>query len=162
MWFDTERSTLDWTSDAPESFHNEAILEATPDEVFALLADTDSWARWFPEFEGAYWLTDGEPGVGARRVAELDIMDVREEFLAWEPGERFAFTVTGMTLPLATRLVEDYRMAPHGDGQCEFTWDVYFEPRWFLRPFGFLLRHQFGTMFEEATASLVDYVRRTA
>ena len=160
MWFDLKKSTLDWTSRAPSSFHFEVILDATPDEVFEILADVDQWELWFDEFEGAEWLSGGEPGVGSQRAIHMDILDAHEEFLAWEPGERFAFCLTKATLPLAERLVEDYQMAPLPGGRCQFTWDVYYEPKWFMRPLNPVLRLQFGGMFQKAADSLSRYVRR--
>ena len=159
MWFEMERATLDWAPQARASFHSETILDANPEEVFDILADVDQWEVWFPEFESAEWLSDGEPGVGARRVIHMDIMSAREEFLAWEPGERFAFCLTEATLPLAKRLVEDYRLSPLAGGRCAFEWDVYYEPRTLLRPFTPLLRLNFGRMFQRATRSLSTYIR---
>lgn len=159
MWFDMQRATLEWTSRAPSSFHFEAVLDATPESVFDILADVDQWKEWFDEFEGAEWISPQQGGVGSRRAIYMDILNAREEFLAWEPGARFAFCLTEATLPLADRLVEDYQMAPLAGGRCEFTWDIYYDPRWFLRPLNPIVRFQFGRMFAGAVESLKTYVR---
>ena len=160
MWFDMQRGSLEWASEAPLTFHNETILDATCDEVFDILADVDQWSDWFEEFEGAEWITLGSPDVGSERVVHLDIMDAREEFLAWEPGRRFSFCLKSATLPLANWLVEDYRMTPVEGNRCSFEWDVYCQPRALLKPFSPLLRLQFGTMFDRATKGLATYVRQ--
>jgi hypothetical protein len=159
MWFDMKKSTLDWTSRAHSSFHYEAVLDATPEVVFDILADVDQWALWFDEFEGAEWVSEEHGGVGSRRAIYMDILDAHEEFLAWEPGKRFAFCLTKATLPLAERLVEDYQMAPLPGGRCQFTWKVYYEPKWFLKPLNPVVRLQFGKMFADAVDSLSKYVR---
>jgi uncharacterized protein YndB with AHSA1/START domain len=160
MWFEMEQVPLDWADEAPYSFHNEAVLEASPEEVFAIWADIDQWPRWFEDIERGAWTAGGDdPGVGSERVVHLEDMSVREYILAWEPGARFAFSITAATLPLANRIVEDYRLAPAGEGRSRFEWDVSFDLRWFVRPLGWAVRREFGAMFERATQSLREYVR---
>lgn len=160
MWFDMTPATLEWTRDAHSAFHNEAILDATPEQVFDILADIDQWEIWLDEVEEVEWLSDGQPGVGARRLVRLDIMEVKESFIAWEPGLRYTFTMTAATLPLAERLVEDYRLEAVEGGRCRLNWDVYYDPKWYLKSLNPLLSFNFSRMFEQAIRSLAAYVRK--
>ncbi len=161
MWFELSMRPLEWGPTAPQHFHNEAILDASPDRVFAILADTASWPQWFPKVKYAKWLT--EPArVGAHREVAVDLLAVREEFLAWDPGRRFAFTIYAETLPFSHSLVEDYQLEPASGGRTHLVWELHFDVRWFVRPFVGPLRRRYGDMLRGAAESLTAYVRRTA
>lgn len=91
--------TVAFTATAPVRATATREIDATPQEVFAVLADAEGWPRWFPGLRGARWTSSGPHGVGSTRQVQLGPLAVDEEFLVWEPGERFAFTFTGTNLP---------------------------------------------------------------
>lgn len=74
-------------------------LSADPTRVFGVLADAESWPRWFPGLRAARWTSPDPYDVGATRQVTLGPLKVDEEFIVWEPGERFAFTFTETNLP---------------------------------------------------------------
>lgn len=158
MWFDCVPRPLDWQS--PYLFRNEADLDATPAEVFEIFADIDEWPRWFADIRRGRWLTGAPHGVGSRREVELNLLSVREEFLAWDPARRYAFTMTGATLPLAHSIVEDYRLEALPDGRARLIWEVRHDLRWMFLPLSPIVRLVFGRMFRVATAGLVAFVKR--
>lgn len=158
MWFDMRPETLATAASAPDQLRNEVVVEASPDELFAILADIEQWPRWFAEIQKGTWDSAPPHGVGSRRTVVLDDLCVREVFLAWEPGQRFAFTMSAGTLPLANWIVEDYQIEPVDGGKARLVWIVSFELRWFVRPIGFFVRRKFGGQFSRAAASLGRYV----
>lgn len=161
MWFTLTPGDLDYVRTAPFRFENEAELDAPPDAVFDILADTATWPKWFPDFRRATWKTDPPPGVGSVRVAELATVSAREKFIAWEPGARFTFTMLEMTLPLVSTMVEDYALTATPKG-TRFRWTACYTPRTWVRPLHPIVRMVFSRMFRQATDGLVKYVAANA
>lgn len=158
MWFKNERVGLDYLDAAPFRFVNECELTATPDEVFAILADADAWPRWFSDFRSATWLTPEPRGVGARRHVVLKSLQAKEEFLAWEPGRRFAFFMLETTLPLTSSMAEDYALEALPNGRTRLVWTAAYTLKPLARVIHPILRVIFGRMFSRATAGLQRYV----
>ena len=159
MWFDLEMSNLDFVKNARFRFENKVDLAAPPDKVFEVFADCSTWAKWFPDVVRAEWATDPPHGLGSRRVVKLKTLSAREEFIAWEPGKRYTFSVYALSIPLLRRMAEDYQLVPKGDGETTLLWNVYYEPRRFLRPFNRLVRPVFQRMFNRGMKGLAEYVK---
>lgn len=156
MWFPYIPRDVDWQ--APTVLRNEAELDASPEEVFSIFADIDQWPKWFSDIRKGTWSTPAPYGPGSEREVVLKTLSVRERFLAWEPGKRYAFTMTAGTLPLARSIVEDYQLTPLPGGRARLVWEVRFDLRWYLAPVGPVIRAVFGKMFRDATAGLQAYV----
>ena len=162
MWFEMTPQTLAWAEAIPTKLSNTAILDAPPEEVFAVLADIDEWPRWFADIRKGVWDTEPPHGVGSRRTVTLNTMKVREAFLAWEVGRRYSFAIVASTLPLARSIVEDYRLTPAGDGKTRLDWDVSYEVRGYVRPVQSILRRVFRNMFRKATRGFVEHIENMA
>jgi hypothetical protein len=87
---------LDWIERAPVSFSGSATTTASPQAVFAILADHERWPEWFPVLKKEEVLGPRREGVGTRRVATIPGGKVEELIIAWDPGQRFAFTATAV------------------------------------------------------------------
>ena len=121
---DMEPMTLAEIETAPFRVHKTARFEASPNALFARMVDPRSWIEWFPLMYRADWVTQKTNGVGAEREVALRVFGkYRERMLAWEPGERFAFTMTASTSPLVKRMAEDWRMSREGNG-VRLDWTV--------------------------------------
>ena len=158
MWFALEVQDLSFTKTAPFMFENEAILDASPERVFEIIATGENQRTWFKDFVGIRWTKPPPHGVGSERDVELKLLTVREHFLAWEPGKRLAFTIHKMTLPLVEAMVEDMVFEPLGEGRTRFLWRAYYRPKFFMQPFHPIMRAVFGQIFQETTRGLVAYV----
>ena len=86
--------TLDWIDDAPVRVEARADSAASPEDVFAILADHEQWPQWFPSVRKVTVLGKAE-GVGARRRVSIPGASVDEEFIAWRYRNhpRFRYTV---------------------------------------------------------------------
>jgi uncharacterized protein YndB with AHSA1/START domain len=156
MWFACIPRDLDWK--APYVIRNEAELDAPPERVFDVWADIDEWPKWFSDIRKGTWDTPPPHGAHSRREVVLNLLSVREQFLAWDPGRRYAFTMTACTLPLAHSIVEDYQLEALPGGRSRLVWEVRFDLRLPFVPLSPVVRFVFGKMFRDATAGLVTYV----
>lgn len=112
-----EPTDLSYFDTAPVRIVASATIATTPAALFELFADAPSWPSWFPRMKRAAWTGATTSGVGAEREVGLGVLGrFRERMIAWEPGARFAFTMTGTTSPLVRHLAEDYRLVAVADG----------------------------------------------
>ncbi|MEL7206705.1 MAG: SRPBCC family protein [Actinomycetota bacterium] len=143
-----------WLDDAPAQMSSSLVMVATPAAIWSELADHESWPEWFTAVKTVE-VTGAASGVGAeRRVGLGGGVVIDEEFVAWDEGERFAFTVVAMTVPMFHTLNERVTITDLGDGRCEVTYRQGFEPRgWFRLPFK-LVRRQFERGLRDGLAGL--------
>ena len=128
-----EQQSLDWIERAPFTATGRAITTASPEAVFAVLADHERWPEWFPKVKRVEIIGPAD-GVGAQRRVFIPGAQVEEIFIAWEPGERWSFTGTGAKPKLFRALVEDCRLTSLGDGGAAISYSMYIEPVPWLRP----------------------------
>lgn len=158
MWFSLRSIDLAFAPQAPFHFHNEAELPAPPERVWAVLEDGDTWPGWFKDFVSMRWTSPPPHGAGSTREVRLKPLSVRETFLAWEPGRRFAFRVDAITLPLVSAMMEDLVLTPREGGRTHLSWRVSYTPRPVMRLIHPLLRMIFGGMFKVTLANLGRYL----
>lgn len=148
--------TLDWIDRAPLRVEATARSTAPPEAVFAVLADHERWPEWFPSVRKVIVLGPAE-GVGARRRVVIPGAWVDEEFIAWTPGERWAFTARAAKPRFTRSLVEDCRLAPLAGGGTEITYTMYLDPPAGLRA---VMRLATGRIRANNTRALVNLAAR--
>lgn len=162
-WFELPHCEPIYERHAPFYISASAELEASAAEVFAILEDTSSWPRWFPDFKEARWTSAPPHGVGSTREAIVKPFSARERFTRWEEGQRMTFSVSAVTFPIVSRMMEDYRLFDTGEGRCRLVWTIYYEPGRLFAPLHRLIRPGFEKMARQAMSGLEGYVRqRTA
>lgn len=125
--------TLEWIARAPIAIAARAETTASPEAVFAVLADHERWPEWFPSVKSVTVIGEAS-GVGARRRVVIPGATVDEEFIAWEPGVRWAFTGIAARPGVLTSLVEDCQLTPLGSGGTAISYTMYLEPKKALAP----------------------------
>ncbi|HUJ58743.1 MAG TPA: SRPBCC family protein [Kofleriaceae bacterium] len=116
---------IDELGSAPFQFVARAELDADPLAVFAELGTP---SLWFPMMRRSVWRSGATSGVGALR--EVDVLGFgrfRERMLAWDPGERLAFTMIATSSPLVARMAEDWVLSP-GERGTHVEWRVVMRP----------------------------------
>ena len=122
------RRPMKWMDDAPIRVTQSRHITASADAVFAVLADHEAWPQWFGALS-AVEITGEPAGVGAeRRVFIPGLGAIDEEFLVWEPGEAFGFSVIGMQRRIFVSLNELITIEPSGEGVL-VTYTQAFDPK---------------------------------
>jgi hypothetical protein len=150
---------LDFIESAPLRFVNKVEINASPEDVFNVLADADSWPRFVRDIRKARWTSQGPHGVGSTRTVFLTGMTVQEKFIAWEPGRRFTFCITESTVPLARAVCEDYRLEPSGSEKTLFTYVLACEPALLLKLLGPAGRWFLGGLCSRIAQGLAAFMK---
>ncbi len=111
----------EWIDSAPIIVSESIEIDATPDEVWAHIADHASWPEWFDS------LTEIQPGttstgVGGTRRVIIKPLSIDEVFTAWDEGEHFAFAIVGSKLPMLAAAAESVRLEAIAEGRCRVTY----------------------------------------
>lgn len=135
---------IEWTAESPVRISGHHASAADPDAVFAVLADHAGWPEWFGSVRKVEVIGSGV-GIGAQRRVHAAGMVIEEEFIAWDPGNRWAFTATGLRPAFTRSLLEDCQLAATAGG-TDITYTMHLDPGPGLRPVvaaaAPLIRHQ--------------------
>lgn len=159
MKFNCRPVGIEFLDNAPVQFVNQVELAASPAQVFEIFENAEAWPQWYKEIVNVEWHGLHPYGVGTTRTVKLTSVTVEEYFFVWEQNQRLAFYFTGMSLPLAKALVEEYRLIPLSEHRSQFTYKVGLEPSFLLRLGGPFILKVYAKMFEQATADLAEYIR---
>ena len=151
---------LEFLTNPPESMEFAATIDASAAKVFEILADPGKLGLWLQDFKGANWLTEAPHGVGSKREVRLKLVTVRERFLAWEPGKRFAFVMDASSLPIVEAMGEDMRLESRGDNRCEVRWKVCYTSTTLGKIVRPIARAIFGKLFRDSLAGLKALAER--
>jgi uncharacterized protein YndB with AHSA1/START domain len=149
MWFALDYSDLDFIERAPHRFAHEAEVSGTPERVFEALAGPE-FEAWFADMGRFEWKTKEPRGCGSIREVSTSFTKVRERFVAWEPGQRLAFAIDAMSIPLAAQMLEDFQLAKALPGRTLLRWTVYYRPGLLMRLTWPISRPEFGKMFQDS------------
>lgn len=123
-----ERVDLSFVETAPYRFRNSVDLAITPEQLFEVLGDAESWPRWAKVITKVTWTSPEPRGIGTTRVVEMRGGIVGdEEFIAWEPFTHLAFRFNACSTKAVSAFVEDYRVAVIPGG-CRLTWTMAQQP----------------------------------
>jgi hypothetical protein len=150
--------TLDWIDHAPLRVEARAESTAAPDKVFAVLADHARWPEWFPMVRKVEVIGPAE-GVGARRRVVVPGMTFDEEFIAWDPGARWTFSVYDARPRFTRSLVEDCILTPLPNGGTSISYTMYMDP---VGPMGLFVKLIIGRMRKNNTKAMENLAARAA
>ena len=109
-------------------FRNSVDLAITPEQLFEVLGDAESWPRWASVITKVTWTSPEPRGVGTTRTVDMRGGIVgNEEFLAWEPFTRMAFRFNECSTQAVAAFAEDYRVEVIPGG-CRLTWTMAQKP----------------------------------
>jgi uncharacterized protein YndB with AHSA1/START domain len=155
------KEDLRFLATAPVVHVTEAAVAAPRASVFAALVDAAGWSAWFPNVRAARYASAPPHGLGAIREADVGGTRWREEIVACDPDARFAWTVTGASVPFARALVESYEVAD-APGGTRVRWTFALEPRLVARLAAPFMARTLARTLARATANLEARLRRPA
>lgn len=128
-----------WIESAPSRCSASLDIAASPADIWAVLAEHESWPDWFGVVKEVT-VTGAASGVGARRRVRLSGLELDEEFVAWDVGERYAFAVVAASRGMFTSISERIIIDDLGSGHSRVTYTQAFAPKWwFALPFRLLI-----------------------
>ncbi|MDC3956031.1 SRPBCC family protein [Polyangium jinanense] len=155
MWFPTTPSELSYVDSAPQRIANVVTIDATPERVFDLFATGERQEEWFQDFVACRWTSPEPHTVGTTREVQLKTLTVKERFLAWDRGQRLAFSIDGITLPIVKQMLEDLRFEPlDGGRRTRLVWHVFYTPALVMVPVHGAARAVFSHMFRRSAEKL--------
>ena len=135
--------TIEFADTAPVWVEGTAIADATPEQVWQVLVDYPRWPSWFGGGVSAVRATsDPATGIGSTREVLLGKgkpLRFHERFIAWDEGERWAFTAIEAPGVLAG-LVERCLIEPISPIRTRVTYRMAFAPKAVLKPLVPVLR----------------------
>jgi len=158
MRFTMRHEDLGFIERAPMSQVVEAVVSSEPSAVFAALADADGWPRWFPGVRAAWYSTPPPHGVGTVREANVSGTHWVEKMIAWDDPVRWAWTVTGASLPFAGAQVESFELQPAAGG-TRVRWTIGLEPRLLARLGRPFMQRTTASLFARAMRNLETLLR---
>lgn len=133
-FFECTRVGLEFLEQTSNVFKAEEIVKATPEQIFEVFEDAHAWTVWAMPIQKVEWTSPKPFGVGTTRtVSMMGGMEGYEEFIAWEPGKRMAFTFVGSNKDATEKFLEDYRVTDLGDGSCRVEWYMAMDTKGFSR-----------------------------
>ncbi|ACC40605.1 SRPBCC family protein [Mycobacterium marinum] len=113
---------------APFLYRNSVDLAITPEQLFEVLSDAESWPSWAPVITKVTWTSPPPFRVGTTRTVEMRGGLVgNEEFIAWEPFSHMAFRFNECSTQAVAAFAEDYRVEVIPGG-CRLTWTMAQKP----------------------------------
>ncbi|MCV7368755.1 MxaD family protein [Mycolicibacterium duvalii] len=159
-----ERVDLSFVETAPFRFVSTVELPITPEQLFEVLADAQSWPQWATVITDVTWTSPEPRGVGTTRTVTMRGGIVGdEEFLAWEPFRHMAFRFNEASRGGIAAFAEDYRVV-RTPGGCHLTWVMAMKPAGLAARVGMTLgRPLMGAVFQKFLYNLREYcVKRFA
>ena len=155
--FPCERVDLSFVDSAPFRFRNSVDLAITPEQLFEVLADAESWPRWATVITKVTWTSPEPRGVGTTRTVDMrGGMVGNEEFLSWEPFSRMAFRFNECSTRAVAAFAEDYRVEVIPGG-CRLTWTMAQKPAGPARLAMFFVRRLLNLALRRFLTNLRSY-----
>ena len=131
----------------------EATMAAPRARVFAAFVDPAGWPEWFPNVQRAAYTSPPPFGVGTIREARVGGTRWVEEMIAWDDGQRWAWTVLRASVPFAKAQVECFEFTDAGAG-TRIRWTLALEPRLLARLGARFATGAIARLLAQATANL--------
>lgn len=159
MRFPCRPVDLTFLDSAPYQIKNEVIINASPERIFEVFEDGDSWCKWVKAINKVEWTSPKPFGVGTTRTVNLNNVKAYEKLIVWDTGKRLAFYFAATSIPFARAFCEDYQLEPLDNGKIKIRHTVAFEPNNLSKVAGPIMKRIMRNMFRNALHSLADLLQ---
>jgi len=141
----------------------EIWIDASKNEVWAVLADFGNIYRYSPTVLQSYSSNDKPRGLGAERHVEMSFEGTsgNERIVEWHEGQKMVLELyNGQNMPPWKNAVAEFSVREHNGGtmvQAAFNYDMKFGPIGALMD-RFMIQPQFGETFGSQLAGLKHHV----
>jgi hypothetical protein len=154
---------MDYFDTAPIKTVSEITIDVSPDYLFDVFEDADSWPIWVDSITHVEWTSPKPFGIGTTRTVDLKGNMVGDEvFIAWDRGKLMAFCFTHSTAGVMSAFAELYEVEDLGDNRCHLRWTVGQTPAGLGKLLLPLSKPFLGKMFQKILVSLKDYCENPA
>jgi carbon monoxide dehydrogenase subunit G len=153
-----EQVGLEFIDTAPFRFVSTVDLPVSPEQVWEVLDDADSWPHWATAITKVTWTSPQPHGVGTTRVVNMrGGITGDEEYLAWDPFSHMAFRFNEASTGSIAAFAEDYRIV-QTPGGCQLTWVMAMKPNGVAARLGMTVgRPVMSWLFQKFLYNLRDY-----
>ena len=153
-----QKVELDFIDAAPVRFVSKVDLAITPEQLFEVLGDAESWPHWATVITKVVWTSQEPRGVGTTRTVTMRGNIVGdEEYIAWEPFSHMAFRFNQSTSNAISAFAEDYRVVKTAEG-CHLTWVMAMKPSGLAGKLGMIMGQPvMGWLFQRFLHNLRRY-----
>jgi hypothetical protein len=140
---------LDFIDAAPVRFVSKVDLAITPEQLFEVLGDAESWPHWATVITKVVWTSPEPRGVGTTRTVTMRGNIVGdEEYIASEPFFHMAFRLNQSNSKAISAFAEDYHL----------TWVMAMKPSGLAGKLGMIMGQPFmGWLFQRFLHNLRRY-----
>ncbi len=151
----------EWIHTAPVQPSATREIAATADEVFEALADHETWPQWFTSLDRVEQFGDLDDGVGSKRRVFINRrVRVDEEFIVWEPGKAWGFTILDASIGGLRSMNELVTIQEIGPDRVRVTYKMGIAPKAWFAPIVRLakrsLEKNLGAALENLGAHIAD------
>jgi uncharacterized protein YndB with AHSA1/START domain len=127
--FASTQVTPDYFSQAPYRFSATTVVDSTPEKIFNVFEDAQSWPQWAPPIQKVDWTSEKPYGLGTTRRVTMVGMVGDEVFIEWDYPKVMAFCFTHSSSSLVESFAERYELVPMADGKVQLTWTMAMTPK---------------------------------
>ena len=129
MTIQCEKVGPEFFDNARWCFRAHEIVKATPERVFEIFCDAESWTKWALPIKDVEWTSPFPLEVGSTRTVTMmgDLVG-HEEFITWDPPHAMAFRFNEVSRPGVGAFAEDYKVHDLGDGRSLVEWAMAMAP----------------------------------
>ena len=149
----------DFFQSAPCVYVNVVQVKCTPAQLFEVFEDPTSWPKWAPGIGEVEWTSPKPYRPGTTRTVRFwGGMSVYEDFFLFDAPNEMAFRFYGTSEKVWKAFGEHYKVRDLGDGTCELTWTVAYDPDGFIGSWP--IRQVMKVNFKVYMALLKRHVRK--